>query len=232
MVRREGNIANHKRVQRLMQEMKLYAIHPKPNLSKKDKYASIYPYLLRDLKIIKPHQVWQTDITYLRTRQGFMYLTAIIDVYSRKVLSYNLANNLGAENCIAALDAAVYKYGAAEIVNSDQGAQFTSEIWKESLVKYGAKISMTGQGRCCDNVYIERLWRAFKYEGSYLYEWNSVEALQKNIPRWLQWYNYERPHQALGYKTPAEQMYQDNCFYLCSKRYNSDILGGEIMVQL
>ena len=127
---------------------------------------------------MKAHQVWQVDITYLRTIKGFMYLVAIIDMYSRMIVGYRLSNNLCTENCKSALEDAVLEYGSPEILNSDQGSQFTSELWVKQLAEYGIKISMTGKGRCCDNAYIERLWRAFKYEGSYLYQWNTVEDLK------------------------------------------------------
>ena len=207
MLQRENIVANHKRVQRLMSEMNLYAIYPKPNTSKKDVKASIFPYLLNDLPITKVHQVWQVDITYLRTIKGFMYLVAIIDMYSRMVVGYRLSNSLCTESCLSALEDAVLKYGIPKIINSDQGSQFTSECWIKKVNDYGIKVSMTGKGRCCDNAHIERLWRAFKYEGSHLYQWNTVEDLKYNIPKWVHWYNYKRPHQSLNYSTPAEVMY-------------------------
>lgn len=206
--REKGVVANHKRVQRLMKEMDLYAIYPRLNTSKKDIKAIIFPYLLSGLSIVKVHQAWQVDITYLRTEKGFMYLVAIIDMYSRMIVGYRLSNNLCTENCKPALEDAVLKYRAPEILNSDQGSQFTSELWVKQLAEYGVKISMTGRGRCCDNAYIERLWRAFKYEGSYLYQWNTVEDLKCNIVKWVNWYNYKRPHQSLNYSTPAEVMFK------------------------
>ena len=218
MLQREKDImANHKRVQRLMKEMDLYAIYPRPNTSKKDAKATIFPYLLSGLPIVKVHQVWQVDITYLRTEKGFVYLVAIIDMYSRMIVGYRLSNNLCTENCKSALEDAVLKYRAPEILNSDQGSQFTSEIWVKQLAEYGIKISMTGRGRCCDNAYIERLWRAFKYEGSYLYQWNTVEDLKCNIVKWVNWYNYKRPHQSLNYNAPAEVMFE---------AYSSDYLAN------
>ena len=208
MLQRERNIiVNHKRVQRLMKEMDLYAIYPRPNTSKKDVKATIFPYLLKGFPIVKAHQVWQVDITYLRTIKGFMYLVAIIDMYSRMIVGYRLSNNLCTENCKSALEDAVLEYGSPEILNSDQGSQFTSELWVKQLAEYGIKISMTGKGRCCDNAF-ERLWRAFKYEGSYLYQWNTVEDLKCNIVKWVNWYNYKRPHQSLNFSTPAEILYE------------------------
>ena len=220
MLVRENIEVNHKRVQRLMREMDLYAIYPRPNTSIKNKENAVFPYLLEGLVLIKPHQVWQVDITYLRTTKGFMYLVAIIDMYSRMIVGYRLSNSLCTESYKSALEDAILKYGAPIILNSDQGSQFTSESWVKTLAHYKIKISMTGKGRCTDNAYIERLWRAFKYEGSYLYQWNTVEDLKSNIPQWVYWYNYNRPHQSLNYSTPAETLYKayssnnSNSFYL------------------
>lgn len=206
MLARANIEANHKRVQRLMREMNLYAIYPRANTSIKDKKNAVFPYLLGGLVIRKPHHVWQVDITYLRTTKGFMYLVAMIDMYSRMVVGYRLSNSLCTESCKSALEDAILKYGVPKILNSDQGSQFTSESWVKKLAHYKIQISMTGRGRCCDNAYIERLWRAFKYEGSYLYQWNTVEALKLNIAKWVYWYNYKRPHQSLNYSTPAEML--------------------------
>ena len=211
MLQRENVAANHKKVQRLMKEMNLYAIYPRPNTSKRNVQASIFQYLLNDLSITKAHQVWQVDITYIRTMKGFMYLVAIIDMHSRMIMGYRISNSLCTESCICALEDAVLKYGVPKIINSDQGAQFTSEAWIKKLDDYGIKVSMTSKGRCCDNAHIERLWRAFKYEGSHLYQWNTVEELKRNIPKWVNWYNYKRPHQSLNYSTPAEVMYGAYC---------------------
>ena len=211
MLQRENVAANHKKVQRLMKEMNLYAIYPRPNTSKRNVQASIFQYLLNDLSITKAHQVWQVDITYIRTMKGFMYLVAIIDMHSRMVVGYRISNSLCTESCLSALEDAVLKYGVSKIINSDQGAQFTSEAWVKKLDDYGIKVSMTSKGRCCDNAHIERLWRAFKYEGLHLYQWNTVEELKLNIPKWVNWYNYKRPHQSLNYSTPAEVMYGAYC---------------------
>lgn len=205
MLNRQGVSVNHKTVLRLMRLMNLRAIYPGPNTSKKTKGAMIYPYLLSNLTIDNPGKVWQVDITYLRTNNGFMYLTALIDVYSRMVVGWRLSNDLQVESCLLALEDAIAKYGRPEIVNSDQGSQFTSDEWIKRLKNNNIQISMTGKGRCNDNANIERLWRSFKYEGSYLYKWNSVFELKQNIPKWLYWYNCQRLHQALGYKTPQEK---------------------------
>lgn len=219
MLERENVVVNHKRVQRLMKEMKLCAIYPRPNRSKKDVEAGIFRYLLNDISITKPHQVWQVDITYIRTIKGFMYLVAIIDMCSRMIVGYRLSNSLCTESCKSALEDAIFKYGIPKIINSDQGSQFTSEAWIEKVDDYGIKISMTGKGRCCDNAHIERLWRAFKYEGLHLYKWNTVEELKHNIPKWVHWYNYKRPHQSLNYSTPAEIMHGDYSNYHSSNFY-------------
>ncbi len=223
MLARENISVNHKRVQRLMREMDLYAIYPRPNTSIKNKEQVVYPYLLAGLALTKPHQVWQVDITYLRTTKGFMYLVAIVDMYSRMIVGYRLSNSLCTESCKSALEDALLKYGTPLILNSDQGSQFTSESWIKTLAHYKIKISMTGKGRCADNAYIERLWRAFKYEGSYLYQWNTVEDLKSNITKWVYWYNYNRPHQSLNYSTPAETLYKaysSNSIYLNFKDLN------------
>lgn len=205
MLFRQGVEVNHKRVQRLMKEMNIRAIYPGPNTSRKALGARVHPYLLKNLIIDKPHKVWQVDITYLRTNNGFVYLVAIIDVYSRIVVGWRLSNDLSTESCLLALNCAIIDYGIPEIINSDQGSQFTGDDWIKTLRSHNIKISMTGKGRCNDNANIERLWRSFKYEGSYLYKWQTVQELKSNIPKWLHWYNCERPHQALKYKTPMEK---------------------------
>ena len=194
---------NRKRVQRLMAWGGIQAIYPGPNTSKRNKLHAIHPYLLRNMAIIRPNQAWQIDITYLRMPNGFLYLVAIIDVYSRYVVSWSLSNTLETDFCIDAL-----KFGLVnaqpEIINSDQGSQFTSDDWVDYLREWGIKISMTGKGRCTDNVYIERFWRSLKREEFYLNEYNSVKELKKAIGAYIEFYNQRRGHQSLGYKTPAE----------------------------
>ena len=207
MLRHKGFAVNSKKVLRLMREMNLQAIYPKPKPHKKQKGAYVFPYLLGAIEINEPNQAWQIDITYLRVNGGFMYLVAFIDVYSRFVVAANLYNDLCASGCIRTLENAIVAYGIPEIINSDQGSQFTSEDWIKALKNYKIKISMTGKGRCCDNAYIERLWRSFKYEGSYLYEWRTVAELKNNLPKWLHWYNYQRPHQSLSYEMPVKIYY-------------------------
>ncbi len=203
----EGYLVNRKRVQRLMRLMDIQAIYPKPNLSQRRQDHKIYPYLLNDLKIDKPNLVWSTDITYIPLRQGFLYLVAIIDWYSRYVLSWKLSNTLDVSFCIEALKEALSK-GCPSIFNSDQGSQFTSNDHTQVLLDKGIKISMDGKGRAFDNIFIERLWRTVKYEEVYLkgYETgrDAIEGLEKYFP----FYNNERYHQALGYKVPHEIHYK------------------------
>jgi putative transposase len=193
ILHRQGVVVDRKAVQRLMKEMNLRAIYPGPNTSKRNLREMVYPYLLSGLMITRVNMVWQVDITYLRTNNEFMYLVALIDVYSRLVVGWDLSNSLYTSSCINALANTILKYGKPEIINSDQGSQFTSDLWIQSLQKYGITISMTGKGRCNDNANIECLWRSFKYEGSYLYKWQTVAELKANIPKWLNWYNNARP---------------------------------------
>lgn len=197
-----GLIVNRKRVQRLMGVGGIKAIYPGPNTSKRNKLHAIHPYLLRDLEIARPNQAWMVDITYLRMPTGFMYLVAFIDVQSRYVVAWSLSNTLETAFCIEALKPAL-AMAQPEIINSDQGCQFTSAEWINCLREYGIKISMTGKGRCLDNVYIERFWRSFKCEEFYLNEYASVKELKKAIENYIEFYNNKRWHQSLGYKTPA-----------------------------
>jgi putative transposase len=216
ILRRQSIAVSYKKVRRLMKLMNIKAIYPGPNTSKRNLRESVYPHLLKGLDISKPNQVWQTDITYLRTNHGFVYLVALIDVYSRLVVGYNLSNTLCTDSCLIALENAVSKYGKADIINSDQGSQFTSSMWINKLTEEDITISMTSTGRSNDNAYIERLWRSFKYEGSYLYQWRSVADLKINIPKWISWYNTKRPYQALEYETPSEVYcgFMDNFYKL------------------
>lgn len=194
---------NRKRVQRLMQVGGIQAIYPGPNTSRRNKLHAIHPYLLRDLSINRADQVWMIDITYLRLGDGFMYLTALIDVHSRYVMGWSLSNTLETTNCIEALEMGL-SLGIPEIINSDQGCQFTSVEWVDFLRKRDIKISMTGKGRCHDNIFIERFWRSFKREEFYLNDYASVKELKKATQAYIEFYNHKRWHQSLGYKTPAE----------------------------
>ena len=197
-----GHAVNHKRVQRLMQLGNIQAMYPGPNTSRRNKLHAVYPYLLRDITIEKPNQVWMVDITYLRFNGSFMYMVAFIDVYSRYVVSWSLSNTLETAFCLEALKLGLSE-ATPEIVNSDQGSQFTSDDWIAYLKEWGIKISMTGKGRCLDNVYIERFWRSFKQEEFYINEYKTVRALRLAIEQYVRFYNNQRWHQSLSYKTPA-----------------------------
>ena len=203
---KNGYIVNRKRVQRLMQLMGIKAIYPKRSLSKKSKGHKIYPYLLKDVKIEKPNFVWSIDITYIQLREGFLYLTAIIDWYSRYVLSWRLSNTLDVSFCIEALEDALLKEQPI-IFNSDQGSQFTSNDFTQILLAKGIKISMDGRGRVLDNIFIERLWRSVKYEEVYLKGYEIGKDAIDGFKNYFAFYNNERPHQSLGYKVPYEIHY-------------------------
>lgn len=193
---------NRKRVQRVMAEAGIQAIYPGPNTSKRNRQHKVYPYLLREMIVTRPNQAWMVDITYLRMPAGFMYLVALIDIASRYVVGWSLSNTLETACCIDALKSGL-QWGTPEIVNSDQGCQFTSDEWIHCLQEWGINISMTGTGRCLDNVYIERFWRSFKREEFYLREYVSVDELSRAIDAYIEFYNQKRWHQSLDYKTPA-----------------------------
>lgn len=202
-LRNLGYAINRKRVQNLYQLMGLEANYPKPNLSKKHPEHKIYPYLLRDVAINQVNQVWSTDITYIRLQEGFAYLMAIIDWHSRYVLDWQLSTTLEAGFCIEAL-ARTLTQGRCEIFNTDQGSQFTATDFVNLLIDNKIKISMDGKGRALDNIFIERLWRSLKYELIYQMDYRSVKEAKSGIGDYFGFYNNERPHQALGYKTPKE----------------------------
>jgi putative transposase len=203
ILRREGHEVNRKRIQRLMRLMGLEAIYPKPNLSKGQPENKIYPYLLRDVKISRSNQVWGTDITYIRLSKGWAYLVAIMDWFSRYVLSWKLSISLEGGFCIEALEKALV-IGNPEIFNSDQGSQFTSLGFVYKLEQNNIQISMDGKGRAIDNIFTERLWRSLKYEEVYIRDYQNVREAREGISKYMNFYNHERPHQSLGYKTPAE----------------------------
>jgi putative transposase len=202
-LRRQGNNVNRKRIQRLMRLMGLEAIYPKPRISQKGGDHRIYPYLLRNMKIVRPNQVWSTDITYIPMAQGFMYLVAILDWYSRFVLSWRLSNSLESSFCVEALEEAL-SWQRPEIFNSDQGVQFTSCAFTSVLEEVGVAISMDGRGRVFDNIFVERLWRTVKYEDIYLKDYESVPALRRGLREYLDFYCYARFHQSLDNQTPWE----------------------------
>lgn len=200
-----GFNCNHKRVKRLMNIAGIQAIYPKPKLSNKNKEEQIYPYLLKEIKIESAHQVWMVDITYLKVCHRFLYLVALIDVYSRFVVGWELSYDLDTTHCIQALNNGL-KENCPVIVNSDQGSQFTSKKWTELLKNKGILISMDGVGRCQDNIYIERFWRSMKYEAYYLNEYENYETLYLGVKNYIEFYNYKRPHQSLNYQTPYERL--------------------------
>jgi len=199
----EGVLVNRKRVQRLTRLMGLESTAPKPNTSKPAPEHAVYPYLLRNLKVSRVNQVWAADITYIPMARGFVFLVAIIDWYSRRVLAWRLSNTLETSFCVEALHEALARYGCPEIFNTDQGSQFTSEEFTDALLDRGIKISMDGQGRWLDNIFVERLWRSLKYEEVYLYAYDTVQVARASIARYFDFFNDQRPHKALGYQTPA-----------------------------
>jgi len=209
-LRKEGYEINRKRVQRLMGELGLEAIYPGPNLSKARHEHKKYPYLLRGVAIERPNQVWSSDVTYIRMRHGFLYLVAVIDWFSRYVLSWKLSNCLDAEFCVEALEDALTRYDKPEIFNSDQGVQFTCEAHTAVLRREGIAISMDGRGRALDNVFIERLWRSVKYEEVYLKDYADGREARVGLGHYFGFYNTERLHQGLNYMTPAS-VYLKTC---------------------
>ena len=199
----QGRMVNRKRVQRLMRVMGLHVIYRRPRTSLPAPDHKIYPYLLRDMKITRPNQVWAADITYIPMARGFLYLVAIIDWYSRYVLSWRLSNTLDAGFCVEALEEALRK-GRPEIFNTDQGSQFTGEAFTGLLKQRGIRISMDGKGSYNDNLFIERLWRSVKYEEVYLKAYQDAREARIGLGNYFRFYNTERPHQTHGYRTPAE----------------------------
>jgi putative transposase len=200
---RQGEQVNRKRVQRLLRLMGLEAIYPKPKLSVAGRGHRIFPYLLRGVAIERPNQVWSADITYVPLATGFMYLAGTIDWYSRYVLAWRLSNTLDGAFCLDMLEEALGR-GRPEVFNTDQGVQFTAEAWTGRLQTAGVSVSMDGRGRCLDNVFVERLWRSVKYEDIYLHGYEAVRPLQQGLERYFSYYNGERVHQSLEYRTPAE----------------------------
>jgi putative transposase len=208
-LREQGYRVNRKRVQRLMRKLGIEAIYCKPHLSLSHPEHRVYPYLLRNLAIDRANQVWSTDITYLSVLRGHFYLVAVMDWWSRKVLSWRISNSLDVAFCVEALQEALEEHGKPEIFNSDQGSQFRSVEFTDCLRAAEVRISMDGRGRYLDNIFIERLWRSIKYELIYLKEFRDGIELQRGVRQWMDWYNKERYHQALDYRTP-NQVYYDN----------------------
>jgi len=202
MLREEGWSVNRKRVQRLMREMGIEALGPKPRTTKPAPGHKIFPYLLRNMTIDRSNQVWAADITYIPIGRGFLYLVAIMDWASRAVLAWRLSNTMDVSFCVSALEEALARFGTPEIFNTDQGSQFTSAAFTGTLAKAGIKISMDGRGRWMDNVFIERLWRSLKYEDIYLKGYADGREARAGIASWIGFYNSRRPHQALGNRAP------------------------------
>jgi putative transposase len=202
-LQRQGYQVNRKRTQRLLRKMGLEGLAPGPSTSHPAAGHEVYPYLLREVKIERPNQVWSSDITYIPLLRGYLYLVAVIDWYSRHVLSWRLSNSLDVEFCLEALDAALDQ-GKPEIFNTDQGAQFTSRVYTQRLRSQSIAISMDGRGRALDNVFIERLWRSVKYEDIYLKEYESGADCQRGLASYFRFYSHERPHQSLANRTPWE----------------------------
>jgi putative transposase len=201
-LRKEGRVVNRKQVQRLMRIMQIQSNAPGPSTSKPAPEHPVYPYLLRNLEIFRVNQVWSADITYVPLARGFGYLVAVMDLYSRRVLSWRLSNTMDSSFCVDALQEAMSLFGKPEIFNTDQGAQFTSDAFTRILRDAGVSISMDGKGRCIDNVFIERLWRSVKYEEIYLHAYENLSEAREGIARYMTFYNMKRSHQALGYATP------------------------------
>jgi len=201
-LREQGYAVNRKRVARLMEVMGIQAVYPKPKLSQPGEGHKIYPYLLEGVEVTRINQVWSTDLTYVRMAEGFVYLVAVMDWFSRFVLSWALSVTMELGFCLEALRRAL-RWGRPEVFNSDQGSQFTSQKFTGELESRGIAVSMDGRGRCLDNIFIERLWRSLKYEEVYLRDYVRVPEARAGIGRWFQFYNHERPHQSLGYRTPA-----------------------------
>ncbi len=204
----QGFAVNEKRVRRLLREMGLFAQYPKPRLSAPNVENRVYPYLLRGVSVQRVNQVWSTDITYIRLWQGFVYLVAVMDWHSRFVLSWELSVTLESSFCVSALDEAL-QLGCPEIFNTDQGSQFTSEVFTKRLVEHKVQISMDGRGRAFDNIFVERLWRSVKYEEVYLKDYGNVTEARQGLKDYFEFYNRERLHQSLGYKTP-EAVYRQS----------------------
>lgn len=220
-LQRRGYDINHKRVLRLMQEANIQAMYPRPNTSIRNEQHKIYPYLLCGLIINRPNQVWATDITYIKTPTGWMYLVALIDLYSRKIISWRLSNTLEVTFCLEMLEEAL-KHSKPEILNTDQGSQYTCELWIRMVQDNGIKVSMDGKGRWADNIIIERFWRTLKHEHILLYVFDTVRDLKMSIESFIYAYNNKRLHQNLGYKTPAEiygGMYQAPSLELGKNKY-------------
>lgn len=212
---------NHKRVRRLMRLMDIEAIYCRPNTSQANKAHKIYPYLLKGLLITRANQVWATDITYVPMRKGFMYLMAIIDLYSRYVLEWSISNTMESEWCVETLKKALLKYGKPVVFNTDQGSQFTADSFVDVLLSHSIQPSMDGKGRASDNIFIERLWRSVKYEDIYLKAYEDGWQLEEDMARYFRFYNQESTHQSLNYQTP-QKVYRNTDFTATMNQENTE----------
>lgn len=208
LLRQQGYRVNTKRLRRLMGMVGWQTLYRRPRTTKRHPGHPIYPYLLKDLPIVRRHQVWAMDITYVPMAQGFMYLAAIIDVHTRFIVGWSISNTMTAEWTRQIIEAAIAEHGAPEIVNTDQGSQFTSEIFTSLLAEHGIRISMDGKGRAIDNIFIERFWRTIKYEHIYLSPAHDGVELYQGVEEYIRFYNTERLHQSLGYQTPEQSFKQ------------------------
>lgn len=233
--RDHGLHVNKKKIRRLMREMGIHAIYPKPKTSRRGATHKIYPYLLKEVKIERPNQVWCTDITYIRLSHGFCYLVAVMDWHSRYVLSWRLSNTMNEAFCVEALKEALARYSAPEIFNTDQGSQFTGEAFTKTLLENGIRISMDGRGCYFDNIFVERLWRSVKQECVYLYDYESVSDMRKGLKGYFLFYNEKRPHQGLRNACPAEKYFSTIKEEKCcqpgelASRVLDDVWGGKKM---
>ncbi len=200
-LRQRGFVINHKRLQGLLALAGIKAVYPTKKTTIRDRGHKVYPYLLRELSIDRPNQVWTVDITYIKVRLGFVYLVCLLDVFSRRIMGWSLSTFLDTQSCLEALENAL-KHGIPEIINSDQGCQFTSTSWIVQLEGNGIKVSMDGKGRWADNAHVERLWRTIKYENVYLHSFDTVDQARVALRSYVDFYNQKRPHQALNYHTP------------------------------
>jgi putative transposase len=214
VLRREGWAVNRKRVRRLMRLMGLWAIYQKPNTSRQHPEHKVYPYLLRGLTIDRANQVWCADITYIPMAKGFVYLVAVMDWFSRRVLAWRVSITMETDFCLEALRDAMERHGPPDIFNTDQGAQFTSTDFVGELAGRKVRISMDGRGRYLDNIFIERLWRSLKYEEVFIKAYDAVIEARRSIGKWFEFYNDERPHQALYYRTPREMFEGAACEHM------------------
>lgn len=203
-LRRQGYGVGRKRIRRLMRKMGLFALAPGPHTSRRNPSHAVFPYLLRNLSVTRPNQVWCSDVTYIPMAHGFLYLVAIMDWHARRVLSWRLSTTQDSRFCLEALEEAIEQYGTPDIFNTDQGSQFTSAQWINALQSREIRVSMDGKGHWMDNVFIERLWRSLKYECIYLNAFDTFREAQAGIDHWMHYYNNERPHSSLGDQTPDE----------------------------